>query len=278
LERALAHAQKVGAQREASESLTWLLIATWSGPTPAQEGIRRCRQILEAPPDRRTEAFAFVELGGLLAMQERVDEGRALVEQGRTALGDLGLKIAAAGTSQELFDLEMLADRPEAGELALRAACEILEEMGERGFLATRLGCLAEAIYAQGRFDEAEDVSRRAEASASDAGDLDAQYRWRAVRAKTLARRGDLAAADQLAREAADLIHETDWLNNRAEAQLARAEVLRLAHRNAEALLAVEEAIALYEKKQNRTGAKKARRLLAALRGSPTLVRSEQIP
>jgi class 3 adenylate cyclase/tetratricopeptide (TPR) repeat protein len=278
-ERALAHAQQAGAQREESESLTWLLIATWSGPTPAEEGIRRCRQILEAPPDRRSEAFAFIELGVLLAMQERVDEGRDLVERGRTALNDLGLKIASAGTSQELFDLEMLADRPEAAEVALRSACDVLEEMGEKGFLSTRLGCLAEAIYAQGRFDEAEDASRLAEAQASDAGDLDAQYRWRAVRAKTLARRGDFAAADRLAREAADLIHGTDWINNRAEVQLAIAEVLRLADRDAEAIQAIEEAIALYEQKQNHVGAKKARGLLAALQPSrPTLARSEQFP
>jgi class 3 adenylate cyclase/tetratricopeptide (TPR) repeat protein len=265
-QRALGHSRAAAAQREQSESLTWLLVSTWCGPTPAEEGIRRCREILEQPPDRRCEAYALIELGTLLATQGEYDEGRVLLQRGRRLLADLGLRIAAAGTSQELFELELLADQPAEAERELRSACETLAEMGEKGFLSTRLGCLAEAIYAQQRYGEAERVSEQAEQAASDPDDVDAQFRWRAVRAKTLAQRGELGVAERFAHEAADLVRRTDWLNIRAGLELDLAEVHQVAGRQVEALAAVNEAIRLYEQKQNRAGAMKARALRETLR------------
>jgi class 3 adenylate cyclase/tetratricopeptide (TPR) repeat protein len=258
-QRALDHARAAGAQREQSDSLTWLLVSTWCGPTSVEEGVRRCREILEQPPDRRCEAYALIELGASLAMQGAWDEGRELLRRGRTLLADLGLRIAEAGTSQELFELELLADQPAEAERELRTACKTLEEMGEKGFLSTRLGCLAEAIYAQQRYGEAERVSELAEEAATDPDDVDAQFRWRAVRAKTLARRGELDIAERLAREATELVRRTDWLNIRAGCELDLAEVLRAADRHGEALAAIDEAIRLYEQKQNVAGAAKAR-------------------
>jgi tetratricopeptide (TPR) repeat protein len=138
--------------------------------------------------------------------------------------------------------------------------------MGEKGFLATRLGCLAEAIYAQGRHAEAEEMSRRAEmASPGEEEDVDAQFRWRAVRAKVLAQRGEHRAAEAMVREAVALIARTDWLNQRAGAQLDLAEVLELAGRRDEATAAVEEALRLYEAKENVVAAAKARVRFARL-------------
>jgi tetratricopeptide (TPR) repeat protein len=162
----------------------------------------------------------------------------------------------------------MLADQPAAAEEELRRACATLEEMGEKGFLATRLGCLAEAIYAQGRYEEAEHMSEIAERASTDFDDVDAQFRWRAVRAKTLARRGELQEAEQLARDAADLISHSDWLNIRAGMQLDLAEVLSAAGKRSEAIGAIEQAVELYEQKQNLVGARRARKLHAGRRES----------
>ena len=94
---------------------------------------------------------------------------------------------------------------------------------------------------------------------ANDPSDIDAQYRWRAVRAKVLARRGDYAAAEALAREAVALTAGTDWLNTRAEVHLDLAEVLQLAGRSGEAIAAVDEALRLYEAKENVVAARRAR-------------------
>ena len=61
--------------------------------------------------------------------------------------------------------------------------------MDERGDRANIVTLLAEALYAQGHFGEALQLTKEAEALAV-ADDFDAQGRWRATRAKLLARRG----------------------------------------------------------------------------------------
>jgi hypothetical protein len=53
--------------------------------------------------------------------------------------------------------------------------------MGERGFLGTITGLLAEALYAQGRPDEAREMTEETQVTAAP-GDLEAQARWRVVR------------------------------------------------------------------------------------------------
>jgi tetratricopeptide (TPR) repeat protein len=190
----------------------------------------------------------------------RFDEARESHAVGVAMLEDLGQQLRSAEASHTFFNLAMLAGDPAAAEARLRSACDVLERMGASGFLGTGLGMLAEAIYAQGRFADAATVSERAEAlTAGDPSDVDAQYRWRAVRAKVLARKGEYAAAEILAREAVALNTDADWLNSRAEVHRDLAEVLQLAGRKHEALAAVDEALHLYEAKENVGGARRAR-------------------
>jgi class 3 adenylate cyclase/tetratricopeptide (TPR) repeat protein len=266
LQKALTHARNAGARREESDALQWILIYTWFGATPAPQGIQRCEDVLQQSRDRSIEAAALSELGAFLATQGRFDEARSSLAKGRALYEDLGQRIYALGTSQEFFDIEMLAGDPARAEEHLRVACEALEQMGEQGFLSTRLGCLAEAIYAQGRFDEADATSRRAEALTAGQSDIDANFRWRAVRGKVLARRGEHGAAETLLTEAAAFIAGTNWLNSRAGVQMDLAEIMRLAGRDDEARAAVEEALRLYEAKENLVAATRARSQLASYR------------
>jgi tetratricopeptide (TPR) repeat protein len=266
-QEALRYARRVNAPREESAALMWLLISAWFGPTPVAEGIRRCREILQQPSTRTVEAMAGIELGCFLATQGRFDEARTFFTHGHALLEDLGQGLQAAGTSQEFFDLEMLAGNPSAAEDLLRRACDRLERLGEKAFLPTRLGCLAEAIYAQGRFAEAEDMSRQTEAAAaSDPGDIDAQFRWRAVLGKALAQRGEFEEGEAMVRAAANLIQGTDWLNMRAGVEADLAEVLQLAGRDAEAIPHLEEALRLFEAKENQVAAANVRSRLTAIR------------
>jgi tetratricopeptide (TPR) repeat protein len=266
-QEALRYARRVNAPREESAALMWLLISAWFGPTPVAEGIRRCREILQQPSTRTVEAMAGIELGCFLATQGQFDEARTFFAHGHALLEDLGQGLQAAGTSQEFFDLEMLAGNPSAAEDLLRRACDRLERLGEKAFLPTRLGCLAEAIYAQGRFAEAEDMSRRTEAAAaSDPGDLDAQFRWRAVLGKALAQRGEFEEGEAMVRAAANLIQGTDWLNMRAGVETDLAEVLQLAGRDAEAIPHLKEALRLFEAKENQVAAANVRSRLTAIR------------
>ena len=106
-------------------------------------------------------------------------------------LEDLGLAIFVAGSSQENFDVEMLAGDPEAAEADLRRACETLERLGEKGFLSTRAGLLAHALCAQGRYEEAGTFIELA-ASSTSADDRLTQALWRSAKAKVVASRGDV--------------------------------------------------------------------------------------
>jgi len=270
--QALSHAQRAAARREESVTLQWMLINTWFGSTRGSEGIRRCQEVMQQPTTGDVEAMARIELGCFLAMQGHFNEARNWYYGGLTLLEDLGQLLAAAGTSQEFYDISMLADDPAAAEQRLRSACDLLELMGNNGFLGTRLGCLADAIYAQGRYTEAEAMSVRAEELVGlDPSDSDAQFRWRAVRAKVLAQRGEYIAAETMAREAVALIEHTDCLNDKGGTQLDLAEVLQRAGRTEEARAALQEALQLFEAKENVVAARKARARLENLVRRPEI-------
>jgi tetratricopeptide (TPR) repeat protein len=258
--RALSHAQRATARREESVTLQWMIINAWFGPTPSSEGIRRCQEVLRHPITGGVEAMARIELGCFLALRGQFEEAREWYAGGLRLLQDLGQQLSVAGTSQEFYDIAMLAGEPAAAEQRLRSACDMLEVMGNVGFLGTRLGCLADAIYAQGRYAEADAICERAEdVVAGDPHDRDAQFRWRAVRAKVLARRGEHVSAESMAREAVSLIADTDWLNAKGGAYLDLAEVLQLAGRADEAGIALHDALHLFEAKENDVAVRRTR-------------------
>ena len=77
-----------------------------------------------------------------------------------------------------------------------------------------------------------------------------------------LASRGELEQAESLAREAVKIGAETDYFDLHAGALLDLAEVLRGAAKAGEARTALEEAVALYERKGNLVGAARAKAAL----------------
>jgi ATP/maltotriose-dependent transcriptional regulator MalT len=138
--------------------------------------------------------------------------------------------------------------------------------MGERGFLPTIAGFLAQALYAEGNYDEAEYFSRASEAAAA-ADDVPSQVIWRSARAKVLARRGDLGQAERLSREAVEIAEATDLFNAQGNALSDLAEVLAVAGRAGEAAAVLIRAAERFERKGNLTSlenADRAARKLAA--------------
>jgi class 3 adenylate cyclase/tetratricopeptide (TPR) repeat protein len=268
LVNAIEHARRAGAHRQEAAALRWTLINAWFGPTTASAGSRLCHEVLGHTSAPSVEAVARIELGCFQALQGNFDEARAQFARGHAMLEDLGEHVLVAGSSQEHFDIEMLAGDPAAAELRLRQACDALERMGEKGFLTTRLGLLAQALYQQRRFLEAEAAAARAQALTDEPTDYDAQYRWRVVRAKVLAQRGDIDAAESLMHEALGLVEPTDWLNSRGHVHMDCAEMLELAGRASEALAHVEEAIHLFDAKENAVDAARARARLDELRAA----------
>ena len=129
--------------------------------------------------------------------------------------------------------------------------------------MAAASGSLAQALYALDRLEEADAwAGRAAELGQSDAW---AQMLWRQVRAKVLARRGEHAQAERLAREAVAIGDETDMLDGQGDAYADLAEVLLLAGKPDEAAAALEQALERYERKGNLVSAKRAQTRLAEL-------------
>jgi ATP/maltotriose-dependent transcriptional regulator MalT len=157
----------------------------------------------------------------------------------------------------------MLAGDLEAAEQIFRSGYETLVSLGEKLNLSSIAISLAEALYLQGRAEEAEQLTVVGE-EASSHEDVWAQVAWRSARAKILAQRGVIADAERLAQEAVELIAEKDVLNMRGHALISLAEVLLAGDRPEEASEYAAEGFRLYEAKGNVVAAEKARGLVAS--------------
>ena len=264
-ERAFAHARRASDERQANQALIQIGIDLIYGPTPAEEAIRRCKAVLEDTSISRWGAMGFMDaLAVHEAMLGDFDAARELIERVRTMTEDLGLArgLPFILRAEHGWIVETLAGDPKAAEREIRVAYEALEQMGEKGLLSTQAARLGQSLYAQQRYVEAENYAKISEqAGASD--DIVTQMLWRQVRAKTLARRGHVEDAEDLARDAVALAEPTDALDMRADGLVDLAEVLRLIGRTDETTGVLEGAVRLYEQKGDVVSAARARSVLA---------------
>ena len=264
-ERGLECARQAGASREADQVLGLLATAIYCSPLPVTEGIKRLEGIRDlAAGHRFADASVLIKLAGLKAMLGDFDEARTLAIAAKTTAEDLGQQFYAAATAIWAGTIELLAGAPSQAEDVFRSAFEELDRMGEKGVLCTLAAYLAEALYRQERYDEAARYSAVSEEAAL-ADDLMAQYQWRAVRAKILARQGMVAEAEQIGLEAVTIARKSDYINEQADVLMSLSEVLQVARKSEEAVTVTEEALRLYERKGNVVSARRARELLVEL-------------
>jgi tetratricopeptide (TPR) repeat protein len=160
----------------------------------------------------------------------------------------------------------LLAGDLEAAERRIRTGLEFMQDKGAAAAQVAGVApLLADVLYRLGRYDEAELLLDEASRNA-DEDDIAAQSMWRAIRAQTLARRGQRAEAEQLAREAVALAAPTDFVLLQADVLSALAEVLDMLGRPTEAAEVLRDALDLLERKGNVVSAGKARTRLAELR------------
>jgi len=198
-------------------------------------------------------------------MDERFDSARGLIGRAKVIYEELAWAVSVTTNYGTLAaDVEMLAGDYGAAEQLLVESCGKLEEWGEQAHLATQASQLGEALFAQGRHEEALRWADLAAArGASD--DASAQFSWRALRAKVLAHQGALGEAESLAREAVELAAATDALVQHAAVRLSLAEVLRIGGQVAAARETIDEAIDLLERKGNWAACRTARARLDQL-------------
>jgi len=265
--RAVEHADAAGDARQNLRASTLYALSALHGPTPVSEAAERCRQIVDdVAGDRRAEGLVTIILGWLEAMGGDFERARELAGRGRAILDDLGTNVLAASTVSS--EIEMLAGDPAAAERDLRRDFDALTELGETYLRSTVAGDLAQAVYVQGRYDEALDLAAVAEELAS-ADDVISQVFWRSVRAKVLAHRGRADEALPLAEQAVDLIRGTDSPVTLARTLVDLAEVQSLGDRSEAAHDALSEAAALLERKENVVAARRVAERLEVLGGAP---------
>jgi class 3 adenylate cyclase/tetratricopeptide (TPR) repeat protein len=267
LERALEHAARAGDVRQRGEILRWLVLGLGVGPLPVEEAVERLEQFVDdGAGDPRVQLAAARTRADLESMRGLFDEARTSIAEGKQLAEQLGDQVTFAAVHRDSAAVEMLAHDFAKAEAEARVAYEINERINDLGHLSSIAPDLGDAIYAQGRYDEALRMSEFAE-SITIEGDADAGVRWRQLRAKSLARMGEHADAERFARDAVSIIGETDYLNLHAHALMALAEVLRLQDRNTDAATAVEGALELLRRKGNVVGEANARAVLQELQG-----------
>jgi tetratricopeptide (TPR) repeat protein len=256
-ERALVYARRAGDRFEEREVVQFLLTTLILGPEPAPEATTRCHQLLdEASGDPVLENNALGALAYFLAIQDRGAEAQELLSRGRDLMRHLGAGFWVPPVSLALS--AVWQHDPIAAERELRPGHKALTQLNEKSNFSVLAAVLAQAVYAQGRYGEAEMVADEAR-EASRPIDVHCQTVWRTVKAKVLARRGVPERAEELAREAIAYVEQSDFLPARAEALMDLAEILRLTGRPKQAFPLLDEAARLGEQKGNVVAVARAR-------------------
>jgi tetratricopeptide (TPR) repeat protein len=260
-ERGFAHAGKArDVQQQGNHRLVRTVAAQW-GFTP----LARVEDVLE-------DDLAWARETGSLGVEAKTTMRRALVRFGRgDAVGGETLRVRGMSSCSELGMslwanafvgcwIWGLTDDPGLAEIRLRQSYAALEQAGRQNVLSTVATMFAECRYRQMRYDDADELlDVAAETGAED--DLVTQVRLRAGRAKVLARRGALEAAEAMARDAVALAAQTEFVDLRGDSLLALGEVLQLGGHTNDADAAMATALSLWEAKGNVTFAARTRGL-----------------
>ena len=203
----------------------------------------------------------------LLAMQGDVEGARSSARQAWELIEEFELTLSKGIFAVDVGYAEALAGDLEGAVQVLRRGHDVLVDVGETGVLSTLAALFAHVLLRLGRVDEAESLALRSRDIAA-VDDLDAQPRWRAALACVRSRRGEHAGAEELAREAVELVEPLDFLPLQAVVHDALGEVLAAGGQVGEATAAVEQAAALHERKGDVVSAARSRAVLDDLRSA----------
>ena len=268
LERAIEHARRAGSRWEEAENLGPYTGAGLYGTVPVPDVVSRCEEILDAAKGNRVvEAQVLRTFAALRAMEGRFDEARSLGRRAREILEDLGLLLRAAYVSEAMGFVERLAGDPAAAERELRSGFDLVEKLGEQGYLATAAALLAHVTADQKRLDDAERFIAVSEGAVAE-DDLATQVLLYSARGRLRAVRGAPEEGVRLCREAVALAGQTDDVNMRADVLVDLAEVVGVEDRADEAIELLEQARSLYRNKGNRVSAELVEGRQRALRTS----------
>jgi class 3 adenylate cyclase len=262
-ERALVHYRRSGWSD--SGCLSELAAALFYGPTPVSTAVERCGEVLAETTERSGRAHVLVYLGGLHALAERFEEALDALDEGEAILRELGETYALANNSGRIRGrIQRLSGDPQRAERTFRSCCEAFERAHDEAALSTVASELAHTLCEQGRYDDARTWVAVAEEHAP-AGDIAAQFSWRSAAGQMQGATGDVEGGLALGLEALGIVARTDALTDHGNVLLELAELLRRGNRQKEAAERIEEALALFARKENLASVRRARTMLAEL-------------
>jgi tetratricopeptide (TPR) repeat protein len=264
-ERLLEAARAAGDRPSFFDAIFFLSADAFFGSNPVEQGLAQCEQLQSLAEGPVAKNVVEISRGALLGLRGDLPDARRAIATARAGLADFGLRLHSVSTGLLAGLVELHSGEYAEAERLLRETCDELREVGESGYLSTDLAYLGEALYGLGRYEEAEQASRESE-RLTQAGDKASELCWRALRAKVLARRGEHDEALRLAREAVAVAEAIDSNHEIADVWRSLAEVHRLSGDVADAVAALERAVALYEEKGLVPAIRRTRAALAELR------------
>jgi class 3 adenylate cyclase/tetratricopeptide (TPR) repeat protein len=243
--RALEAATRLGDERSAQNLIGAIGPGYVFGQAPVAEGLCWFSAL---DPEQAARPAQLGVRACLDAMEGRFDEARSLLAEMRARYEELGQSVRTILQRWYSAYVETRAGDQDAAERELRESCELLEQMGDRGWLSTFAANLGHVLCSLGRYDEAGEWGEKSrELGGSD--DIVTQMLWRQVLARVHGHRGEWEDAERLALEAVEYGERTDMLVNRGVAHLDLAEVLDVVGRHAAAAAEAGKALDLFERK-----------------------------
>jgi tetratricopeptide (TPR) repeat protein len=263
LERALEHADPAQLPRHWNAISFAMGMCLLDGPAALPRATEFAGERLAAARARSMramEADMLHLLGVGLGRRARFDDARNALTESVSISEDMGLLYMSQWAQRSLGRMELAAGDAVAAERALRESWDVLTAMGLQSSLGETAVPLAEALFAQGRHDEA-DAALKMLKDEWASGDASVNAPRLAVRAKLLASEGWTRLAEETADRALRTVRHTDWLCLQADTLLAHAEVMQAAGRERDALASAEQALSIAETKGYEAVALRAREL-----------------
>jgi class 3 adenylate cyclase/tetratricopeptide (TPR) repeat protein len=211
-------------------------------PAKAPAPLERALQLASESASPTTRGWTLRAAGRQALLEGRLDDAESSLEHARALFFESGAALTLGRTLNWLG--VVAAQRGDLGraETLLRDAIRILKPLGDRGTLVESQRLLAQSLLEQGRLDEAERLAleaRKTVGCADVSSDSTSRLALGLVRA---AQRRD-EEAEQLLREAEEILRPTGYRRHRIAPLEALAAFLRARGRDDEAVEA-EEALA----------------------------------
>jgi len=262
-QRVLEHGRKANARALVAAITVQQVGPLTYGPIPVDEIRARLERIKE-DDSLAARTTAYLIEANLARREGRFDEALRLFDGSLALQRELGSALGA--TISNMARCEALSDAGRLDEAVAmyERVLDELDALGMTSFRSTVTISLGDALYAQGKRDEAERLAIEGEELGAAEDVVNFAF-GDSLRAQIAADRGEHEEAERLARNALRYAYETDFPDVQATAHAALAHSLAAADRIGEARHELERATEIWSTYGWLVHASRARELLAQL-------------